>query len=168
MARRKIPMSERAHGLTSTYQAGCRCDDCKRAQADYAKQRYEARKAGDVRKPGERKHGTRAMYLRGGCRCAECKAAESTYRREYEQRRRAGHAGPAPVTPVDDVLAEIRIPVCCPNCGGGVVAQTASAATSSGMRVTQMLRCSKNGCSRQWQFIGTLISLSGAEYMGAA
>jgi hypothetical protein len=65
-------------------------------------------------------------------------------------------------------MREIRMPVSCPNCGGAVVAQTESAVTGSGMRVTQMLRCSKNGCNRQWQFVGVLMSLSGAEYLGAA
>ena len=167
MGRRAIPMSERQHGLTGTYQAGCRCDDCKAAQAQYARERYHARKAGDVRRPGVAEHGTRAMYATHGCRCDKCKAAEAEYRREYDKRRRAGHTSKAPEAG-SDVLAEIRIPVSCPNCGGEVVAQTSSATTSSGMRVTQMLRCSVNGCNRQWQFIGTLMSLSGAEYMGAA
>ena len=40
--------------------------------------------------------------------------------------------------------------------------------TDSGLRVTVMLRCADKGCSRQWQFVGVLMSLSGAEYQGAA
>jgi hypothetical protein len=129
MGRRKIPISERQHGLATTYKAGCRCDDCTSAASAYAKERYKARKAGDVRT----KQGKPVNV----------------------------DAGPQP-------LREIRMPVSCPNCGGAVVAQTESAATGSGMRVTQMLRCSTNGCNRQWQFVGVLMSLSGAEYMGAA
>ena len=129
MPRKKIPMSERQHGLATTYKAGCRCDDCKSAASAYAKERYKARKAGDVRtKQGK----------------------------------------PANVDAGLQPLREIRMPVSCPNCGGAVVAQTESAVTGSGMRVTQMLRCSTNGCNRQWQFVGVLMSLTGAEYMGAA
>ena len=167
MPRKKIPMSERAHGLASTYQAGCRCDECKAAQARYSKERYEARKAGDVRKPGKLEHGSRGMYAKG-CRCDVCKAAEAEYRRGYDKRRRQGDVGPAEKTDGVEVMREIRMPVSCPNCGGDVVQQTPASRTGSGMRVTVMLRCSKNGCNRQWQFIGTLMSLSGAEYMGAA
>jgi len=129
MGRRKIPMSERSHGLATTYKAGCRCDDCTSAASAYAKERYKARKAGDVRT----KQGKPVNV----------------------------DAGPQP-------LREIRMPVSCPNCGGAVVAQTESAVTGSGMRVTQMLRCSHKGCNRQWQFVGVLMSLTGAEYMGAA
>ena len=129
MGRRKIPISERQHGLATTYKAGCRCDDCTSAASAYAKERYKARKAGDVRT----KQGKPVNV----------------------------DAGPQP-------LREIRMPVSCPNCGGAVVAQTESAVTGSGMRVTQMLRCSINGCNRQWQFVGVLMSLTGAEYMGAA
>ena len=127
MGRRKIPMSERQHGLATTYKAGCRCDDCTSAASAYAKERYKARKADDVRtKQGK------------------------------------------PAKPDVEVMREIRMPVSCPNCGGDVVQQTPASRTGSGMRVTVMLRCSQNGCNRQWQFIGTLMSLSGSEYLGAA
>jgi hypothetical protein len=161
MPRRKIPMSERQHGLATTYKAGCRCDDCTSAASAYAKERYEARKAGDVRSPGgQRKHGAHSTW-RAGCRCGKCCAAND----EYNARRRGDEK---PVEPDVEVMREIRMPVSCPNCGGAVVAQTESAVTGSGMRVTQMLRCSKNGCNRQWQFVGVLMSLTGAEYMGAA
>ena len=203
MPRRKIPMSERQHGLTATYQAGCRCEECKTAQAAYAKERYEARKRGDVRKrPAAKEHGTRPMYA-GGCRCEECRAAEAAYQRKrYSERnggvsrrperqhgeRRTYNAGcrcdectaaqtaynrglaasAKAAEPVPDVVPELRIPVSCPHCGSHVVQQTPSATTSSGLRVTQMLRCSSRACRRQWQFVGVLMSMSGAEYQGAA
>lgn len=161
MPRRKIPMSERTHGLPTTYKAGCRCQPCTQAASAYAKERYAARKAGDVRKPaGHREHGVRATY-KAGCRCETCTEAQSA----YNAKRRETAKAAAPALPV---LAEIRIPVSCPQCGSQVVQQTPSATTGSGLRVTQMLRCSDKKCSRQWQFIGTLMSLSGAEYMGAA
>ena len=161
MPRPKIPMSERTHGLPNTYKAGCRCEPCTKAASAYAKERYAARKAGDIRKPaGQRKHGGRGTY-NAGCRCRECTDAQSAYKAKQREAAKAAE-------PELEVLPEIRIPVSCPNCGGRVVAQTPSATTNSGMRVTQMLRCSVNGCNRQWQFIGVLMSLSGAEYQGAA
>ena len=161
MPRPKIPMSERTHGLPNTYKAGCRCEPCTKAASEYAKERYEARKAGDVRKPaGRRKHGGRSTY-NSGCRCKPCTDAQDAYNAKRREETKA--AEPELVT-----LPEIRIPVSCPHCGGAVVQQTPSATTSSGLRVTQMLRCSKNGCNRQWQFIGVLMSLNGAEYQGAA
>ena len=126
MGRRAIPMSERQHGLATTYKAGCRCDDCVEAKRQYHRDYYKRTKA-------------------------KAKVVAPV----------AEVAGPQP-------LREIRMPVSCPNCGGAVVAQTESAVTGSGMRVTQMLRCATNGCNRQWQFVGVLMSLNGAEYMGAA
>jgi hypothetical protein len=161
MPRKKIPMSERTHGLATTYKAGCRCADCTSAASTYAKERYEARKAGDVRSPGgQRKHGAHSTW-RAGCRCGKCCAAND----EYNAKRRGDEK---PAKPDVEVMREIRMPVSCPNCGAEVVQQTPASRTGSGMRVTVMLRCSKNGCNRQWQFIGTLMSLSGSEYLGAA
>ena len=118
----------------------------------------------------DRQHGVRATYL-AGCRCDKCAEAHREYSREYYRRTKAKPGVERPVVDVVDrpmPLREIRIPVSCPNCGGDVVQQTPSAVTGSGMRVTVMLRCSKNGCKRQWQFVGVLMSLNGAEYMGAA
>jgi hypothetical protein len=118
-----------------------------------------ARDAGDVRtSTGERTHGARSTY-KAGCRCEQCTKAQSAY--NAKKRKEAVEAEPAPV-----VLDEIRIPASCLNCGAKFVQQTGSAVTGSGRRVTLMLRCSK--CGRQEQFIGTLMSLTGAEYMGAA
>lgn len=122
MARRKIPMSERQHGLAATYNKGCRCEPCKEAVRAYKRDWYA---------------------------------------------RKNGKAAPAAAV-VDGTLPEIRIPVSCPHCGAKVKQQTPSATTDSGLRVTVMLRCADKGCSRQWQFVGVLMSLSGAEYMGAA
>ena len=121
MARRKIPMSERQHGLAATYNKGCRCEPCTEASRAYKRDWYA---------------------------------------------RKNGKAAPAVV--VDDTLPEIRIPVSCPHCGAKVKQQTPSATTDSGLRVTVMLRCADKGCSRQWQFVGVLMSLNGAEYQGAA
>jgi hypothetical protein len=159
MARPKIPMSERQHGLATTYKAGCRCDDCTSAASKYAKERYEARKAGDVRtSTGGRTHGARSTY-KAGCRCGKCTDAQSSYNAKRREAEKAARTEPV-------VLDEIRIPASCLNCGAKFVQQTGSAVSGSGRRVTLMLRCSK--CGRQEQFIGVLMSLNGAEYMGAA
>ena len=159
MSRPKIPMSERTHGLPNTYKAGCRCEPCTKAASAYAKERYAARKAGDIRKPaGQRKHGGRGTY-NAGCRCRECTDAQSAYKAQQREAAKAAE-------PELEVLSEIRIPASCLNCGAKFVQQTNCAVTASGRRLTLMLRCSK--CGRQEQFIGTLMSLSGAEYQGAA
>jgi hypothetical protein len=161
MGRRKIPMSERQHGVPNTYKAGCRCADCTSAASAYATERRNARKA--VKGTPKSDHGRRSTY-KAGCRCEKCTKAQS----DYNAGLRAKAAEAAAATAGPPVLDELRIPVSCPNCGGAVVAQTESAVTGSGMRVTQMLRCLTNGCNRQWQFVGVLMSLNGAEYMGAA
>ena len=122
MGRRAIPMSERQHGLTGTYQKGCRCEPCTEASRAYKRDWYAKKK---------------------------------------------GRPGVAKMV-ADGTLPEIRIPVSCPHCGAKVKQQTPSATTDSGLRVTVMLRCADKGCSRQWQFVGVLMSLSGAEYQGAA
>ena len=159
MSRPKIPLDQRTHGTNSTYKAGCRCEPCTKAASAYAKERRLAREAGDIRtSTGERTHGARSTY-KAGCRCKPCTEAQSAY--NAKQRNEVVEAEPAPV-----VLHEIRIPASCLNCGAKFVQQTNCAITASGRRLTLMLRCSK--CGRQEQFIGTLMSLSGAEYQGAA
>ena len=45
MPRKATPISEREHGVRATYIAGCRCDDCTKAQSAYNAQRREAAKA---------------------------------------------------------------------------------------------------------------------------
>lgn len=113
----------------------------------------------------EREHGLTGTYSKG-CRCEPCVEANRAYKRDWYARRKGRAAKPVPLP--DGVLAEIRIPVSCPHCGEPVKQQTPSATTDSGLRVTQMLRCSSATCRRQWQFVGVLMSLSGAEYQGAA
>jgi hypothetical protein len=159
MSRPKIPLDQRTHGTNSTYKAGCRCEPCTKAASAYAKERRLAREAGDIRtSTGERTHGARSTY-KAGCRCKPCTEAQSAY--NAKKRNEVVEAEPAPV-----VLDEIRIPASCLNCGAKFVQQTDSAVSGSGRRTTCMLRCSS--CGRQEQVIVTLMSLSGAEYMGAA
>lgn len=63
----------RQHGERRTYNAGCRCEDCREANRIYVRGRYLLGYPNGSRK---RKHGTRTMY-NAGCRCALCKAANT-------------------------------------------------------------------------------------------
>ena len=62
------------HGTANTYRIGCRCDDCKAAMSEYAR---ETKK----RLLAKAKCGTVKKYTYG-CRCEKCKKA----RRGYEER----------------------------------------------------------------------------------
>ncbi|WP_412747312.1 very short patch repair endonuclease [Krasilnikovia sp. MM14-A1004] len=77
------PATTPAHGTLSTYSNhGCRCADCRRANAQYQQQllaRY--RQHG-----GRGEHGTDYRY-RTGCRCDRCRAAHAAEDREYRHRR---------------------------------------------------------------------------------
>ena len=77
------------HGKSSTYNAGCRCPNC-RAANTAAKARWRARRTGRLAHytPPGRTHGIRATYTRG-CRCTTCKAAEALYRNQYRRRKAA-------------------------------------------------------------------------------
>jgi hypothetical protein len=152
-------MDERPHGIVRTYKAGCRCEPCTKAASSYATERRNARKA--VKGTPKSDHGRRSTY-KAGCRCEKCTKAQS----DYNAGLRAKAAEAAAATAGPPVLDEIRIPASCLNCGAKFVQQTDSAVSGSGRRVTCMLRCSK--CGRQEQVIVTLMSLTGAEYMGAA
>jgi len=108
-----------------------------------------------------REHGIRASY-KAGCRCDACTEVQSA----YNAARRAAAADVVEAEPV--VVDVLRIPVCCPHCGGAVVQQAEGRPTSSGTRVSTVLRCSVAKCRRQWLVITVIQSLSGAEYLGAA
>lgn len=82
-------MSADDHGTLSTYtNHGCRCEACKRANADYHRNLRRTRRAALAagRAPGL-KHGSFSTYTNHGCRCEACKRAKREYRRRYRQRR---------------------------------------------------------------------------------
>lgn len=92
----KTGSQEPKHGTTNEYRKGCRCRECRKAQAAYmADYRLRTgitknrRWAGDIRPVA--KHGTRARYV-SGCRCEDCSDANRTYQREYMRLTRAGIA----------------------------------------------------------------------------
>lgn len=66
------------HGTQWGYKQGCRCVECKQAQRDYRRHRFER---------GNFKHGYIGYTL--GCRCDLCRGAASAYHRERYARRKA-------------------------------------------------------------------------------
>lgn len=88
-------MSE--HGTYARYKCGCRCDECRRANATYnsrytaaARKRNLARRtfvAGRWIAPvPESRHGRVSTYNNHGCRCLSCTIA---MREDYRARRAA-------------------------------------------------------------------------------
>ena len=164
MARPKTPMSERTHGKPATYKAGCRCERCTTAASEYAKERYKARKAGDVRtsrgEPTGRRHGARSTY-KAGCRCTECTDANSAYNAKQREKSRED----APEYPV---VTSITLAVSCLKCGGPLHLLADGRPTDGGTRKVSSLQCADKRCARQWLLINVMQSHAGHELMGAA
>lgn len=67
------------HGTVSSYNSGCRCDECKRAKREYkAKLKF---------KPVPN-HGN-SGYMNYGCRCDVCKTERSKAQKAEKERRKA-------------------------------------------------------------------------------
>lgn len=62
------------HGTRRHYGRGCRCDQCRGANAAYDRE-LRAR-------AGLPAHGTRSTYT-GGCRCDPCREANTVYQRQH-------------------------------------------------------------------------------------
>jgi len=76
-----------AHGTTTFYRKGCRCEQCKHAK-------NAARKKGPRTGPGPgATHGKNSTYA-AGCSCELCKAAHA----EYKAKRRADQAARGAIT----------------------------------------------------------------------
>lgn len=75
--------STREHGLYLYRYARCRCEICRKANADAHQlivERYTA-------EGGRGSHGTYYRY-KTGCRCSDCRRASADYSRAYKRRRR--------------------------------------------------------------------------------
>ena len=93
--RRERGVTDGRHGVLASYVKGCRCDECRAANAAYsvtirARQPKRPRKPrsdkGVKRKPdGPKAHGTFSAY-KHPCRCDECRAAAATYNAEWRAR----------------------------------------------------------------------------------
>jgi len=81
MAERKLA----EHGTQRRYNQGCRCDKCKKANAD-AMAFYRANK---LSKPiPDRVHGTVNGYTNYNCRCQPCKDAHAAQVNNYRGPRK--------------------------------------------------------------------------------
>lgn len=68
------------HGTTNSYNNGCRCPDCRKANTVFCAERRTLRKKRIPQMPAE-KHGTISGYENWGCRCTACSKAGSDHRR---------------------------------------------------------------------------------------
>jgi hypothetical protein len=75
------------HGTRTGYHYGCRCGDCRDAQAAYDAAR-RPRKGRTPKPPTPLRHGTCHAYNRG-CRCDECRRANTESQRRWKARRAA-------------------------------------------------------------------------------
>ncbi len=77
------------HGTYNQYRAGCRCPLCKRAAAEYARERYRQRAANLdlLDAAGMITHGTTNTYFNYGCRCQPCTEAMRSHERARRQRK---------------------------------------------------------------------------------
>jgi hypothetical protein len=73
------------HGERRGYRRGCKCADCRAANAAEYRASRERRK---LLSTDLIPHGTRNGHLAYGCSCGPCRAANRAYRREYDARRR--------------------------------------------------------------------------------
>lgn len=61
----------KTHGTPSCYNAGCRCDDCRKTN------RERSRRQRAARNPADAPHGTAGGYTNYGCRCEPCRRAHA-------------------------------------------------------------------------------------------
>jgi hypothetical protein len=80
------------HGTRTMYGLGCRCQECKAANARETRLYRERQKQKGLDNPELIPHGTYHGYVGWGCRCEECGAANLEYQRahtkEYGRTRR--------------------------------------------------------------------------------
>jgi DNA mismatch endonuclease (patch repair protein) len=75
---------DQVHGLSTYGNAGCRCPECRSANARYQQQLLERYR----QQGGRGQHGTDYRY-RTGCRCDGCRAAHAAEDRAYRRRRKS-------------------------------------------------------------------------------
>lgn len=75
------------HGSASSYRNGCRCDDCRQAQA--AQQLTDNLRRQQRLASTEVEHGRHSTYVNWMCRCTPCREANRLACREYRRKRKA-------------------------------------------------------------------------------
>lgn len=81
----------REHGTRARYCAGCRCQECRRANREYNRANYRQRSLKLGRSPRVARHGTSSKYA-AGCRCRPC--IDGRNRARNENRWRKGEVSP--------------------------------------------------------------------------
>ncbi len=81
----------REHGTRARYRAGCRCEDCRRANREYNREWHRERSLKLGKKRRVAKHGTESKYM-AGCRCRPCIDGRNRARNERSYRK--GEASP--------------------------------------------------------------------------
>ena len=95
------------HGTMSDYNMGCRCDECRQAARDYAREYKRRKDAGEpFRKYTKHRieHGL-TVYRDKGCRCEICVAANCQQLDDLAAWRR--HAQRAPIGPLLERAASV-------------------------------------------------------------
>lgn len=96
--RREFP-----HGTFTRYSSGCRCDDCRKANADaHSRQRERRRLEGLA--PDDPRHGTVNAAQNFGCGCGPCSAAQRERNAAYYRTVHGGITVPR-WTPEEDAVA---------------------------------------------------------------
>jgi len=85
--KRGRPRGEYGHGHPSKYAQGCRCTECRAANAE--RQRVQQRRrVGDPEAADRAGHGNASTYQNYGCRCRPCTEANTAKSLAYKARRR--------------------------------------------------------------------------------
>lgn len=78
------------HGTRAKYVSDrCRCDECRRANADYQWAVNRRRKRALAVGATTAEHGQSSTYSNYGCRCDECRAAKRDQWATYSARQKA-------------------------------------------------------------------------------
>ena len=93
------PVDTPHQGSLARYQAGCRCQACRRAYRVNAAHHQDIARllrahpelATRIVPPAQ--HGLRSTYVRWGCRCDPCKAANTNYQRQRRGRPTTAERG---------------------------------------------------------------------------
>lgn len=81
------PPVDYGHGDYRTYAKGCRCNDCRAANAERHRGQ-QRRRVSDPEAADRAGHGNASTYQNYGCRCRPCTEANSAKSLAYKARRR--------------------------------------------------------------------------------
>jgi hypothetical protein len=70
-----------AHGTTTGYRYGCRCEECRAANTAQGREGRVRRAAALARLADQLPHGSKATYTNYGCQCDACVAAQAAANR---------------------------------------------------------------------------------------